>query len=206
MKPILYTILICTLVLACTRYPAGVEETLSQAGRNRGELEKVLCHYREHPEDSLKYQAACFLIDNMKWHLSTERAVFPDSSLFEWHTRFDSLYTNMMAIIPDTALYSDRHRERFWHFSYAARQLASVFPPDTPTIVKGTFPDPQYIPSTFLISHIENAFHVWHASLYASYLTFEQFKEMILPYRGRNRLFLLRKRAKAERYVQQTPE
>ena len=104
MKPILYTILICTLVLACTRYPAGVEETLSQAGKNRSELEKVLRHYREHPEDSLKYQAACFLIDNMKWHLSTERAVFPDSSLFEWHTRFDSLYTNMMAIIPDTAL------------------------------------------------------------------------------------------------------
>ena len=184
MKPILYTILICTLVLACTRYPAGVEETLSQAGRNRDELEKVLRHYREHPEDSLKYQAACFLIDNMKWHLSTERAVFPDSSLFEWHTRFDSLYTNMMAIIPDTALYSDRHREKFWHFSYAARQLVSVFPPDTPTIVKGTFPDPQYIPSTFLISHIENAFHVWHASPYASYLTFEQFKEMILPYRA----------------------
>ena len=56
MKPILYTILICTLVLACTRYPAGVEETLSQAGKNRSELEKVLRHYREHPEDSLKYQ------------------------------------------------------------------------------------------------------------------------------------------------------
>ena len=36
MKPILYTILICTSILACTRYPAGVEETLSQAGRNRG--------------------------------------------------------------------------------------------------------------------------------------------------------------------------
>ena len=52
MKPILYTILICTSILACTRYPAGVEETLSQAGRNRGELKKVLRHYREHPEDS----------------------------------------------------------------------------------------------------------------------------------------------------------
>lgn len=184
MKPILYTILIGTLVLACTRYPAGVEETLSQAGKNRSELEKVLRHYREHPEDSLKYQAACFLIDNMKWHLSTERAVFPDSSLFEWHTRFDSLYTNMMATIPDTALYSDRHRERFWHFSYAARQLSSVIRPDTPTIVKGTFPDPQCISSAFLISHVENAFRTWRTSPYASYLTFEQFKEMILPYRA----------------------
>ena len=49
MKPILYTILICTSILACSRYPAGVEETLSQAGRNRGELKKVLRHYREHP-------------------------------------------------------------------------------------------------------------------------------------------------------------
>ena len=134
MKPILYTILICTSILACTRYPAGVEETLSQAGRNRGELKKVLRHYREHPEDSLKYQAACFLIDNMKWHLSTERTVFPDSSLFEWYTRFDSLYTNMMLRIPDSTLYSERNRERYWQFSYAARQVASVFPPDTPTL------------------------------------------------------------------------
>lgn len=184
MKPILYTILICTSILACTRYPAGVEETLSQAGRNRGELKKVLRHYREHPEDSLKYQAACFLIDNMKWHLSTERTVFPDSSLFEWYTRFDSLYTNMMLRIPDSTLYSERNRERYWQFSYAARQVASVFPPDTPTIVKGTFPDPQNISSAFLISHIENAFHTWHTSPYASYLTFGQFKEMILPYRA----------------------
>ena len=72
-----------------------MEQTLSQAGKNRSELEKVLRHYREHPEDSLKYQAACFLIDNMKWHLSTGQAVLPDSSLFEWHTRFDSLYTNI---------------------------------------------------------------------------------------------------------------
>lgn len=30
------------LPLACTRYPAGVEETLSLAGSNRGELEKSL--------------------------------------------------------------------------------------------------------------------------------------------------------------------
>lgn len=183
-KSILYFSLICTLILACTRYPAGVEETLSQAGRNRGELKKVLNHYLEHPEDSLKYQAACFLIDNMKWHLSTEQAVFPDSSLFEWHTRFDSLYTNMMLGIPDSSLHTDRNRERYWQHSYVARQVASVFPPDTPTIVKGTFPDPRCISSAFLISHIENAFRAWHTSPYASYLTFEQFKEMILPYRA----------------------
>ena len=205
MKPILYSILICTLILACTRYPAGVEETLSQAGRNRGELKKVLRHYREHPEDSLKYQAACFLIDNMKWHLSTERTVFPDSSLFEWHTRFDSLYTNMMLRIPDSTLYSERNRERYWQFSYAARQVASVFPPDTPTIVKGTFPDPQNISSAFLISHIENAFHTWHTPPLCLLPHVRAIQGNDPSLSGRNRVSFLRKRAKAKRYVCQTP-
>ncbi len=76
MKKIIIPFIILAL-LSCSHYPPGVEETLSQAGKNRGELEKVLRHYRESPEDSLKYRAACFLIDNMKWHLSTEQTVFP---------------------------------------------------------------------------------------------------------------------------------
>ena len=184
MKPILYTTLICTLILACTRYPAGVEETLSQAGKNRGELEKVLRHYRQHPEDSLKYQAACFLIDNMKWHLSTEQAIFPDSSIYEWHARFDSLYKDMTKGIRDTALNTRQNAEKFWENYTVARKLVNAIPPDTPVIVKGIFPDPQHISSGFLISHIENAFHVWTNSPHASYLSFEQFKEMILPYRA----------------------
>ena len=184
MKPILYTTLICTLILACTRYPAGVEETLSQAGKNRGELEKILRHYRKNPEDSLKYQAACFLIDNMKWHLSTEQAVFPDSSIYEWHARFDSLYKDMTGRLRDTALNSRENYEKFWKNYSIARKLVNAIPPDTPVIVKGIFPDPRNISSAFLISHIENAFHVWRNSPYASYLSFEQFKEMILPYRA----------------------
>jgi len=42
-----------------------METVLRQAGRNRGELEKVLNHYRKNPADSLKLRAAEFLILNM---------------------------------------------------------------------------------------------------------------------------------------------
>jgi hypothetical protein len=38
------------------------------AGANRTELEKVLRLYSRHAEDSLKYRAACFLIENMPFY------------------------------------------------------------------------------------------------------------------------------------------
>lgn len=172
------------LPLACTHYPAGVEETLSLAGSNRGELEKVLRHYRKDPADSLKYKAACFLIDNMKWHLSTEQATFPDSSIFEWHRRIDSLYRYAIENIQDSMLYSKYLEERNYYFKIAVKKIINAIPVDTPTIKKGIFPDPEHISSTFLVSHIDNAFQAWQTSPYASYLTFEQFKELILPYRA----------------------
>lgn len=42
-----------------------LELALQSAGENRKELEKVLCYYQKNPADSLKYKAACFLIENM---------------------------------------------------------------------------------------------------------------------------------------------
>lgn len=51
-------------------YPEGVVQSLRLAGKNRKQWEKVLHHYRQDPSDSLKYRAACFLIDQMKWHVS----------------------------------------------------------------------------------------------------------------------------------------
>lgn len=172
------------LPLACTHYPAGVEETLSLAGSNRGELEKVLRHYRKDPADSLKYKAACFLIDNMKWHLSTEQATFPDSSIFEWHRRIDSLYKYATENLQDPMLDATFYVERNSYFKMATRQLIKSTPIDTPTIRKGVFPDAKHLSSAFLVSHIENAFQIWQTSPYASHLSFEQFKELILPYRA----------------------
>ena len=51
-------------------YSEKLKFALQAARNNRPELEKVLAHYAAHPEDSLKWQAACFLIENMPGHYS----------------------------------------------------------------------------------------------------------------------------------------
>lgn len=172
------------LFFSCTHYPAGVEETLTLAKSNRGELEKVLRQYQKDPADSLKYKAACFLIDNMKWHLSMEQTVFPDSTIYKWHIRINRLYQWVTETVKDSMLHSNHYEEKDWQFRHTARILINAIPLDTPTVKKGIFPDPQHISSTFLLSHIENAFYMWQHSSYASHLTFDQFKELILPYRA----------------------
>lgn len=50
------------------QYSGKLREALEAAGENRGELERVLAHYAGEAEDSLKWQAACFLIENMPGH------------------------------------------------------------------------------------------------------------------------------------------
>jgi hypothetical protein len=46
---------------------------LQSAKNNRKELEKVLRHYQKNPADSLKYKAACFLIENMYYLINLFR-------------------------------------------------------------------------------------------------------------------------------------
>ena len=58
------------MVVSCNhkgKRPSGVDDVLQCAGQNRQELEKVLEYYQN---DSLKYRAACFLIENMSGHFS----------------------------------------------------------------------------------------------------------------------------------------
>ena len=57
---------------ACNQSTPTVKKALQKAGRNRHELEFVLEHYSKTPADSLKFQAACFLIGNMPYHRSYE--------------------------------------------------------------------------------------------------------------------------------------
>ena len=71
---------------SCTA-PSRLETALRQSGANQSELEKVLAHYEG---DSLKYRAACFLIEHMsgKYSLEPERAEDP--------------YRNFLRHIPST--------------------------------------------------------------------------------------------------------
>jgi hypothetical protein len=69
MKHFVSVLLFSILLLACSQ-PTKLESALKFAGSNRQELEKALNHYATNPADSLKYRAACFLIENMPYHYS----------------------------------------------------------------------------------------------------------------------------------------
>lgn len=58
-------LMVCYVVLmSCND---TLDRSLDWAGNNRQELEKVLAHF-EDDKDPLKYEAACFLIENMPYH------------------------------------------------------------------------------------------------------------------------------------------
>lgn len=60
---LLWILLIAGILEACNA-SGRLEYALECAATNKGELEKVLEHYKDEPE---KYKAACFLI--VKWQL-----------------------------------------------------------------------------------------------------------------------------------------
>ena len=55
-------------VVSCDR---RLDDALDMAGDNRGELEKVLRHFKNNP-DTLRYSAAVFLIENMPYHYTQD--------------------------------------------------------------------------------------------------------------------------------------
>lgn len=66
-----------------------MEDVLSQAGDNREELFKVIRHYQE-KEDSLKLNAALFLVENMG-----DKYYMTGKSIDEYYTFIDSVYQIM---------------------------------------------------------------------------------------------------------------
>ena len=159
MKPLLYTLLIL-FCCSCTA-PSRLETALRQSGANRPELEKVLTHYEG---DSLKYRAACFLIEHMpgKYSLEPERA--------------DDPYRNFLRHIPDRDSIN-------WKLDscHVGHLLDSVAMLASPRIRK--VDDLQTVTAAFLIDNIDWAFRAWEASKYTRHYTFDDFLHDVLPYR-----------------------
>jgi len=130
-----------------------LEYALQLAGKNRPELEKVLARYKN---DSLKYRAAVFLIENM-----------PDYASEEWGTlrqkQVDSTFT----------------LKAFKNSSEAVRVMDSL---QISFSLISRNPDVTEIKSEFLINNIDKAFGLWNAP-WAKHLNFQNFCEYLLPYR-----------------------
>lgn len=137
----------------------GIEDTLTKAQNNRNELLKVLQYFRAEG-DSLKYQAALFLLENM-----ADKYYITGSAVDEYYTFIDSVYQIKQQEYDIPAIYEV--------FLKSATHLK-----EKPIICR----DAEYLSADYLINNINEAFAVWHQP-WNQHLSFEEFCEYILPYR-----------------------
>ncbi len=81
---------VCLFTFSCTSYPPEIQHSLESAGKNRNELIKVLDHYDQKTEDSLKLKAAIYLIKNMEGLYSLDTASTADNE--QYFNCLDTMY------------------------------------------------------------------------------------------------------------------
>lgn len=139
------------------KYSEKLEYALNHAGRNRLELEKVLKHYLITEPDPLKYEAACFLIENMPYHFSYIDTI----NLAKYYNEIESLPNNENSKVKKDELSRDKYKNVY---------------------LQGE-PDILHVTGEYLIRNIEQSFHAWQASKCSKHISFEDFCEYILPYK-----------------------
>ncbi len=152
-KKLIYTAL-CLLLSACQGKSNQGELKLDRSIGNYNELQKVLDHYSQTPEDSLKYQAAVFLIENMDSHFT-----LTSESLTGFQ---DKLKAAILSGYPKDSI----------------TKMLNEFPVDNRAIKY----DKDVMRSEVLIRNIDQAFEAWNKP-WCRHLNFEEFCEYILPYK-----------------------
>ena len=144
---------------------AELEEALAAAGDNRTELEAVLAHFRVPDADPLMYDAASFLIRNMPEHGYVEYTLRDEDGN---DVAFDAL--------------------EYGGFGEAEKALDALEIDHGPLDfeVASLTLDLEVVEANFLITHIEKAFEAWRSWPWARQMSYETFREHILPYRGSN--------------------
>ena len=145
--------LVACLLSACTSGNSEAERlkyALDFAGDNRGELEKVLEHYKA---DTLKLEASKFLISNMPHYYSYEGRELDSAKVVLAHLAHSKDWTS----------------DSPW-VSYNYYSLPKVY-------------DAHVITADYLIDNIDRAFKAWKGRTWNANLSFEDFCELLLPYR-----------------------
>jgi hypothetical protein len=163
-KNILFSAIVCFL-FSCSK-PKNLEQVLQFAGKNRKELEKVLEHYRKNPDDSLKYKAAVFLIENMDIQFS-----YQSKQLETYFYHLDSICRMNGTDEPIT----EKQEALIKNLHLPNRNSFNIIP------------DCRIITAGFLIDNIDRAFDAWK-SPWAMHLDFDEFCEYLLPYKVGNEI------------------
>lgn len=147
---------VCVITSCCTN--DKLNQALSLSGENRSELEKVLKYYRENG-DPLKLKAAIFLIENMPGHHS-----YTGDAVKKWYKDLDQILN-----MDTTANYkNDAIKSLACNYSNVSFQEEE---------------DIKIITANFLIHNIDQAFDLWKNGQRVKHVSFEQFCELLLPYK-----------------------
>ena len=149
----------CSIIIAltsCTK--TRLEQALCASGSHRQELEKVLTYYSHNLGDSLKWQAACYLIENMPSHISRTNETYASYCHSIDNLDWQPEKAAFAKLIPLYSLHS--------------------FIGDTQTVE-----DIRQISSNYLIQHIDYVFKLRDSLPWVKELSFEDFCEYMLPYR-----------------------
>lgn len=138
-----------------------LERNLSDAGKNRAELEKVLAHYRQKPEDSLKLKSAIFLISNME-----------DNTHFagEWLNQFNQIFDRSASLNGEKLKkLKDSIESEIGRNGKAKSKLRN---------------DLETLTADYLIKNIDQAYAAWQNAPWKSSVSFSAFCNYILPYKS----------------------
>ena len=160
----LRTIVSCFLLAAltgCSDEQMYLHYALKAAGKNRQQLERVLYHYRSVDKDPSKLSAAKYLIANMPGHNSYSDTV----NLMRY-------YEIAMEIQKST---NSPEWQRDTLRTISNGQFAGM----SGKVVS----DVKIITADYLIYSIDRAFEQWRTRPWAQHLTYDEFRDWILPYK-----------------------
>lgn len=182
MNNLRFTLYLVLIFLVACRQESSLERALAASGENRKELELVLDYFRG---DSLKYKAACFLIENMPGAFAVDEEIVAACQPF--YQMYDSL--SHTYDYDSLSIYDQYPKGKDW-----GRQIDSLWNAyssyNNEKLKKDMCIDIKTIKASRLITEIEQAFRVWKENVYTRNYSFETFCDYILPYRQENGLLV----------------
>lgn len=157
----LYIVILLITFTACAENPLHLYYAMRSAGDNKAELKSVLRHYRTIDKDPEKLRAAKYLIANMPAHYS-----YSDTAAI------NSYYRTALSIL-GTGPSPDWQRDT----------LRTISDRDYAGITKNVVSDVQVMTADYLIYSIDHAFKQWRTKPWAAHLTYEEFRDWLLPYK-----------------------
>lgn len=157
----LFALFLLAAFSGCSKDDLYLHYALKAAGENKSQLKAVLKHYRTVDKDPQKLAAAKYLIANMPAHYS-----YRDTAAINRY------YSQALEIL-GTGPSPDWQRDTLRQISDS--QYAGI--------TRNIISDVEVMTADYLIYSIDHAFKQWKTQPWAKHLSYEEFRDWLLPYK-----------------------